>query len=65
MIVELYNSESYGIPVSEKNGFYLGKKWMDVQIKMWKEDLQVGIISKYELYQDETFPRWWLEKVLD
>lgn len=65
MIVELYNCESFGLPVSEKNGYYLGKKWMDVQIKMWKEDLQVGIISKYELYEDETFPRWWLEKVLD
>lgn len=64
MIVELFNNESFGEPISEKNGYYLGKKWMDVQIKMWKEDLQIGIISRYELYQDEKFPHWWLDKIL-
>lgn len=62
MLVELYNSESYGGPVSPLNGFALGKKWLNVCVAMWKEDLEKGYLFKEELYKD--FPHWWLDSVL-
>jgi hypothetical protein len=53
-LIEMYNSESYGEPIDErKNGFYVGKHWMDVTISMWSE-----------LYNDPRFPSDWLDAVL-
>jgi hypothetical protein len=46
------------------NGFAVGKKWLNVQVAMWIEDIQNGIIGKVELYNDKKFPHWWLDKVL-
>lgn len=63
-MVELYNSESFGTEVSELNGFYVGKKWLNVTVKMWKEDIEQGLLYKTELYKDEKFPEWWLDSVL-
>ena len=63
-LVEMYNSESYGTPVSQTNGFMHGKKWMDVNITMWKEDIERGLLFKKELYSDPCLPHWWLDKVL-
>jgi len=62
-IVELYNGESYGTPVSPTNGFLLGKKWSDVFIAMWREDIQLGLLRIWEL--EDTYPRWWLDKMLN
>lgn len=62
-LVELYNSESFGTQVSPLNGFALGKKWLNVCVAMWKEDLEKGYLFKEELYQ-EGFPHWWLDSVL-
>lgn len=64
-IIELFNNESYGSPVSDKNGFYVGKKWLNVTIKMWKEDIECGMLYKWELYEDGKFPEWWLDSVLN
>ena len=63
-LIELYNSESYGTPVSLTNGFYVGKKMLNITVKMWTEDLKSGILFKKELYEDGTFPHWWLDSVL-
>lgn len=63
MLIELYNSESYGTTVSPKNGFALGKKWLSVNVKMWKEDIKIGTLFKKELYEDPKFPHWWLDSV--
>lgn len=40
MKVELYNSESYGTSVSSTNGYFVGKKYLNVQVTMWKEDIK-------------------------
>ena len=36
----------------------------DDPIEGWKEDIKTGILFKHELYGDEQFPDWWLDKVL-
>lgn len=63
MLIELFNHESYGMPISKNNGYALGKKWMDVHVAMWKEDIANGLLFKFELYEDEKFPRWWLDQI--
>ena len=57
--------ESNGQPIKNKNnGFYWGKKHMDVTVSMWNQDLKTGLLFKYELYEDESIPNWFLDKVL-
>lgn len=63
MMVELYNQESYGGFVSSKNGYAVGKKWLNVMVTMWKEDIQQGYLFLWELYEDTAFPHWWLDMV--
>lgn len=74
MIVEMFNFESLShLFLDERgnrkdpciqNGYWLGKKWLNVTINMWKEDLSKGYLFKHELYQDSKFPTWWLDSVL-
>ncbi len=63
-MLELYYSESYGDKCSELNGFYHGKKLLNISVAMWKEDIYNGLLRKYELYDDPDLPDWWLDKVL-
>lgn len=63
-LIELYNAESYGTPVSKDNGFSVGKTYLNVHVKMWKEDISLGLLYKRELYEDGKFPHWWLDSVL-
>ena len=59
--------ESQGIrlpPRDRRNGFQLGKQWMDVNVAMWKEDLRDGTLFRHELYEDPNYPHWWLDQVL-
>lgn len=46
------------------NGYILGKKWMTVTVDMWKHDVKHGLLFIHELYEEEKFPRWWLDEVL-
>jgi hypothetical protein len=65
-LIDMYQYETYGTQIKDKqtNGFYVGKQWMDANIKMWREDLENKLLSKQELYEDKTFPHWWLDKIL-
>ena len=63
--IEMFNHESYGMPISKLNGFYVGKCWMNVTMKMWFEDLKKGMLFEKELYDDGTFPHWWLDKIFN
>ena len=65
-LVEMFNYESHGTPITDprRNGYFVGKQWMDVHIKMWREDIEKGYLTRQELYDDPTFPNWWLDKVL-
>jgi len=47
---ECYLWETYGQKLTTKNnGYVYGKQWMDVNISMWKEDIEKGLLSKSEL----------------
>jgi hypothetical protein len=63
-MIELYYSESYGDDVSDRNGFYVGKRYLNLQVNMWKEDIEKGFLRKFELYEDGKYPHWWLDRVL-
>ena len=64
-LLDLYQSESYGdVDCKEDNGFYVGKKWLNVFVDMYKEDIKKGFLFKCELYDDPDLPDWWLDKVL-
>lgn len=65
MLVEMYNGESHGDPISPDNGFAVGKKWMNVSITMWKEDIAQHLLLEKELYDDPKFPHWWLDTVFN
>lgn len=62
-MLELFNQESLGGTVSETNGYYWGKVWMSITVKMWKEDIQNKLLFLFELYEDPKFPHWWLDSV--
>lgn len=63
MKIELFNTESYGGRCSSNNGYYVGKKWLNVTVSMWKEDIKDGMLRLHELYEDDKFPHWWLDSV--
>lgn len=63
-LLELYNYESYGGSISSNNGFAAGKKYLNLQVTMWREDLIAGNLSKAELYEDPNLPKEWLDRVL-
>jgi hypothetical protein len=64
MAMELFRYETYGQgSISRDNGYANGKKWMDVTVAMWLEDFNWTIFP-HDLYEDENFPHWWLDKVL-
>ena len=62
--IEMFNWESRGVPIADKNinGFALGKKWMDVTVAMWLEDISKGLLYPREL-MDDNYPEWFLRKV--
>lgn len=64
-LISLYNQESYGGTLTAKNGFAVGKQYLNVQVTMWLEDIRSGTLAKFELYNDERFPHWWLDGILD
>ncbi len=62
-LLEMYRHETYGEPLSNPmNGYALGKKWMDVTVAMWKEDLLTGILIYQELLNDH-YETWFLDKL--
>jgi hypothetical protein len=63
-LLELYNYESYGgEKPKSNNGYSHGKKWLNLHVEMWKEDIESGLLFKKELYEDEKFPHWWLDSI--
>lgn len=62
---EMYESETHGKgSPSERNGYAIGKRWMDVTLANWLEDLGTPLLLSWELYLDPNYPRWWLDRVL-
>ena len=60
--LSMYLHESQGTEInSQANGYFVGKKWLNLNVTMWKEDLGKTLFLS-ELYED--FPAWWLRKQL-
>lgn len=60
----LFLAETHGTKLPETktpNGFALGKKWMDVTLKMWREDIPARLLTAQEL-RDDGFPEWFLKR---
>ncbi len=60
----MYLHESTGAPLPDMrtNGYALGKKWMDVTVTGWKEEIpQMGLLIS-ELRSD-GYPDWFLNRV--
>ena len=62
-LLDLYNQESYGGTVSQNNGYAHGKKWLNLHVTDRKQDINDGILYKFELYEDPLFPHWWLDNI--
>ena len=63
-LLELYNYESYGGRIDAKNGFAVGKKYLNLHVTEWREEIKQGMLFKHELYNDPSLPHWWLDSVL-
>ena len=59
----MYQHESFGEPLANPstNGFNIGKKWMDITIAMWREDIPARVLTVQEL-QDDGYPDWFLKR---
>ena len=60
----MYLHESTGAPLPDArtNGYALGKKWMDVTVAGWKEEIASMGLLVSEL-QDDGWPDWFLARV--
>jgi hypothetical protein len=64
MMEEMFQHETYGKPVSRNtNGYYVGKKCLNVTVDMWKHDIPLGLLTIHELYENGEFPSWWLDSI--
>lgn len=60
---EMFMHETHGHAVSDRNGFSHGKKWLNVTVESWREDIKHGLLFVEELRADPMFPAWWMNKV--
>lgn len=60
---EFYNSESTGSPVSERNGYALGKQWAGVTADQWEKDIKDGLLHISELDKDFEGHDWFLKDI--
>jgi hypothetical protein len=62
---EMFFHESLGTPLTYSRGvlnaYALGKKWMDVNVAMWKEDIAQSTLFVFELQKE--YPDWFLSRV--
>lgn len=62
---EMAAHESRGAPiVSDRNGYEVGKKYLNLAVTCWKGDLGIGLITKHDLYVSGEYPHWWLDRVI-
>jgi hypothetical protein len=63
-LAAMHAHESRGEPIEGSNGFEVGKKYLNLTVSLWRQDLATGLLFKHELYADPLFPTWWLDSVL-
>jgi hypothetical protein len=63
--IAMYRHETFGEPMPEANqinGFELGKKWMDITVAGWREEIPQLGLTVQEL-QADGYPDWFLKRV--
>lgn len=62
--VAMFAHESTGAPMPDPktNGYALGKKWMDVTVAAWKEEIPSSGLLVSELRGD-SHPDWFLKRI--
>ena len=63
-ILEVYMWETHGLAVGTDNGYAIGKRWLNITVSAWREDIRAGLLWPEELYADTRFPAWWLKGVI-
>lgn len=62
-LIECYNNETHGSPTTiPNNGYIIGKKWKDLTIQTWREDISAGYFCKAEYIT--PLSRWYAEPAL-
>lgn len=61
MAMFLHESQGKLLPEDTLNAFALGKKWMDVTVAGWKEEIATGGLFVFELLDE--YPEWFLARV--
>jgi hypothetical protein len=61
-LIECFNHESRGTPVSSHNGYKHGKWMKDITVAQWIEDIGRGDMCKAEFLT--PLNRWWATKAL-
>lgn len=62
--LDIYTQHNEYLLTGKKvNGFFVGKRWLDITVKMWLEDVKKPGWFFYieELYKE--FPDWFLNKI--
>lgn len=62
-MLEMFHHETHGKPIEDGNGYQVGKKWLNVTVEMWREDIRKGNLSLLELYKDPKYPWPWLNSI--
>lgn len=62
MAMYLHESTGALLPDPRTNGYALGKKWMDVTVAGWKEEIVSSGLTISELKED-GLPDWFLDQV--
>ena len=69
------NITGFNATGKKPNGYAVGKKWLNVQVKAWLRDCKLfidGVEQEHyqgwgnvlkEIYADKKFPHWWLDEV--
>lgn len=63
-LYEAYQYETKGIQIDNpRNAYLIGKRYLNLNIQMWREDIKKGYLLKEELYRG-VFSKKYLDKVL-
>jgi len=70
---EMYKYETFGegninnsiFNTINLNGYFIGKKWLNLTVTMWLNDFQKPgwVHFLKDIYSDKSLPRWWLKKI--
>lgn len=61
-LIACYNYESTGGDMPINNGYIIGKRWLDLSIETWREDIMAGLFCKADFISPIT--KWYAERAM-